>query len=515
MNELKIKRIYGDDVFQRGKAYFKEGRVLTAIRLENMVFGEVAGTEKYVTHVRLDSLSSTCTCPVRWNCKHGVALLLQFLSGNYVDGNKIMHDLESAERFELLKILKSLIDGDPTLLLSIQQTRMEQGTELRTSAEKQIKGMLQAIKNGYADENFAKALAKVIKTYGEHLDKDLIFYILEFLVKNCEGYGYFYNDYYDYYFGEEIFQNLCDAFAEKSLEESDFKRLRNLVEEDEYSMLDPFLVEMVTPENAPKLAKFSDHVRELLGNDSLYVEFLINAGKMEEARRILRKSRALNEGERFDLYLRIDEKEALELARERRYYSSLIWYYYGMNEHEDVVTTFRNALREKVKLKPWPELYEGVLASIMICKPEDSEELLRGLFDICYLFKYYSLCADIGFELKDLEMLDRLLDKKIDYWFKPDHKLKLLRYLSILEPEKAKEGLRTFAEELINEKEDSAYGSAIECILALKELMSREEWVEYLKGLYKRHHRKDKLWGKFRDKGIKVKKEGDNLIISF
>jgi uncharacterized Zn finger protein len=119
--------------------------VLIAIRFKDKVFGEVAGTDRYVTNVRLDSLSSICTCPVRWNCKHGVALLLQFLSGNYVDGNRIMHHLENAERSELLKILKSLIEDDPMLLLNIQQTRVEPSVKLKASIQKQIKEMLQSI----------------------------------------------------------------------------------------------------------------------------------------------------------------------------------------------------------------------------------------------------------------------------------------------------------------------------------------------------------------------------------
>jgi len=512
MNELKIKRVYGDEVFHRGKAYFKEGRVLTAIRFKDRVFGVVAGTDRYATSVRLDNLISTCTCPVRWNCKHGVALLLQFLSGNYVDGNRIMHHLENAERSELLKILKSLIEGDPMLLLNIQQTRVEPSAELRASIQKQMKEMLQSIKSGYADENFVNTFTKFIKTYGDWMDKDLILCTLESLVKSCEEYGYFY-DYYNYYFSEEIIENLCDAFTKKSLETSDFKRLQKIVEEDEYSLLEPFLVRMVTPENAPKLAKFSDHVKELLANAALYVEFLINAGKIEEARRILAESRDLSEKEFFNLYLRINETEALKLAKERRYYSSLMRYYHEMGAHEDVVVTFRSALREKVKLEHSPELYEEVFVSIKSCKPVDSEELLHKLFDICYSSEYYSLCVEIGFELKDLKMLDRLLDKKTDYSFKPDSKLKLLKYLSILDPEKAEKRLKTFAEELIDEKKDSAYESAVECVLTLKEVMGKEEWVEYLKELYKRHYRKDKFWSKMRDKGIKVRKEGDNLII--
>jgi len=515
MDELEIAHAFGRETFRRGKAYFEEGRVLSAIRLKRNVFGEVLGTEKYITHVTLDGLDSSCTCPVRVNCKHGVALLLQFLSGNHVDGDRIMHDLERTERFELLKILKSLIEDNPMLLLGIQETRKEPSDKLKSSVEKQIKKMLENITDsGYADEDFAKTFAKLIRTNSVLLDKELIFYVLEFLVNNSERYGYFYDDYGDYSFGEEIFENLCDAFAQKPLEENDFERLRKITEEDDYDMFYPFLTRMVTPKNAPKLKAFGDQVKALLGNEALYAEFLINAKEIEEAKRILNRSRSLNESERFNLYIRIDKTEAIVLAKKRKYYSSLIWYYYQTNVQEEVIATFSNALSERIKLESSPMLYECVLAAIRSVKPKNSAELLSSLFGICYESEYYELCVDIGLELKNQKMLNKLLDKKTDYWFSPASKLKLLKFLSLLEPENAKKNMETFAEELINEKEEFAYENAVKCILALKGLMSKEEWIEYLKELYKKHYRKINLWSKIRGEGIKVKKEGNNLLIS-
>jgi len=510
VNELEIKRLYGEEAFKRGEGYFEDGRVLTAIRLGNRVFGEVMGNEKYVTNVKLDSLSSSCTCPVGANCKHGVALLLRFLSGDYVDGDGVLQHLEGAESFELFGILRGLIEADPMLLLSFQQVRTGPSAKSEAPVRRQVEAMLQEIKRGYADESFAKSFAKVIKYYEDQMDKELILYVLEFLVRDCEKYGYFYDDYSDSYFGEEIFENLCDALAKKSLEAGDFRRLQRLGEGDDYSMLDSFLARMVTTENAPRLVKFSDHIEKLLGSDTLYIEFLINAGRAGKAEKMLRRDRRLSEQEGFNLYLRIDETEALEWAKERKYYSSMIWHYHGINAHGEAVAAFRTALKEKMRLEESPRLYEALLDSIKSHKPEDGRELLHQLLAICRSFEHYDLCVDIGIELNDLEPLSRLLDRKTDYSFKPDSKLKLLRHLSISEPEKAKKGLKDLAEELINEKKDSAYESAAECVLALKGLMSEEEWGEYLKESYERHYRKHKLWGMLENQGIRAKKERNN-----
>ena len=515
MDELEVARAFGEKTFHRGKAYFEESRVLSAIKLENRVFGEVLGTEKYLTNITLDDLGSSCTCPVRENCKHGAALLLQFLSGNYLDGDRIIHDLERAEKFELLKTLKTLVEDNPTLLLSIQETRKKPSEKLKASVEKQIKKMLEnMIDSGYADEDFAKTFSKLIKTNSTLLNKELIFYVLEFLINNGEQYGYFYDDHGDYNFGEELFENLCDAFAQKSLEANDFERLRSIVEKDNYDMFYSFLFKMAKPENAPKLIAFNDQIRTLLDNDALYAEFLINAKEIEKAKKILTRSKSLAESERFNLYLRIDKTEAIELAKKRKDYSSLIRYYHQTNAQEEVIATFSSTLNERTNLDSSPELYERVFAAIRSVKPKNGADLLSRLLKICYESENYDLCVDIGVEIKNLKMLNKLVAEKTDYLFTPASKLKLLKFLSLIEPETAKKNLETFAEDLINEKTDFAYENAVKCILSLKGLMSEEEWTEYLKELYRRHYRKINLWSKIRTEGIKVKKEGNNLSIS-
>ncbi|OGD47008.1 hypothetical protein A3K69_01580 [Candidatus Bathyarchaeota archaeon RBG_16_57_9] len=515
MDEFEVARVFGEKTFRSGKDYFEEGRVLSAIKLENRVLGEVLGTEKYLTQITMDGLRSSCTCPVRVNCKHGAALILQFLNGTYVDGDRIIHDLERAEKIELIKTLKNLIEENPTLLLSIQETRKEPSDKLEASVEKQIIKMLKnVIDSGYADEDFAKTFAKLVKTNSTLISKELIFYILEFLISNSERYGYFYNDYSDYTFGEDIFENLCDAFAQKSLETKDFQQLMRIHEEDNYDLFYPFLTRMVTAENASKLLAFKDRIKALLGDDSLYVEFLINARENEEAKKLLQGIGSLNESKCFNLYLRLDKTEALELAKNRKYYSSLIRYYHQINAKEEVIEFFSRALNEGITLESSSELPGIIFTAIQNVKPLNRAELLGRLFDICYKTNYYALCVDIGIELKNTGMLHRLLEKKTDFWFTPASKLKLLKFLSFHEPENAKKGLEVFAEDLIKEKKDFAYENAVKCILDLKELMNKDEWIEYLKELYKMHFRKTNLWKKIKAEGIKVKKEGNILNIS-
>ena len=46
MDELVVTHLFGEKTFQRGKAYYEEGRVLSAIKIGNRGLGEVLGTDK-------------------------------------------------------------------------------------------------------------------------------------------------------------------------------------------------------------------------------------------------------------------------------------------------------------------------------------------------------------------------------------------------------------------------------------------------------------------------------------
>lgn len=74
-----IKRVYSETIFERGLDYFVEGRVTDVIKFKNKLTGEVKGSAKYKTEVDLSDLHSRCSCPYGINCKHGAAMLLQYL----------------------------------------------------------------------------------------------------------------------------------------------------------------------------------------------------------------------------------------------------------------------------------------------------------------------------------------------------------------------------------------------------------------------------------------------------
>ena len=114
--------------FERGDAYFAEGLVESMIRRGNRLFAEVQGSEfkPYKVGVALkgDDFTAACRCPYDWEgyCKHIVAALLTYMSGNGVNGGDIetgtpIEDLladMSADDLRMLALL--LVDSDPRLV---------------------------------------------------------------------------------------------------------------------------------------------------------------------------------------------------------------------------------------------------------------------------------------------------------------------------------------------------------------------------------------------------------------
>ena len=516
MNESEIIRAYGATIFERGLGYFREGRVTNVIKFRGRLIGEVSGTVGYTTEVDLDSLGCDCSCPYGGNCKHGVAVLLQYSDGGYIDCDEIMERVEEMDRDGLLEVVEEFVRLNPASLmyLHVHPARGEgEPDEAQIKAlDKQIRSMLRRIVDyGYADRGFADDLSGLIRFNEALLTKEQIFYILEFLVNNCEEYGCFYDDYADGYFGDEIFKNLCDAFVRKALEASDFERLKELWGVDDYDMLGPFFSEMVKKENANALVDFKGQIREFLDKRS-YVEFLINCGLDKEARELIEAGESLFDESRFRLYLRIDEGAAIEFAQREGFYSSLIRYYHETGAHDEAVGLFEEVVRDyslKDQLGRSLYFYRDIFDSIKKCETLDksgTDDALRDLFEICYSTQCYDVCVDSGMELGDKGLLRRFIGNDRTRSFGVESKMELLSYLLDEYPDEVAGELKALASSLIEAMGGYSYEKAADCVFLLKEIVSDAEWRGYVKGVYDLHFRKINLWKEFKKRGVVLKR---------
>ncbi|WP_235282872.1 SWIM zinc finger domain-containing protein [Methanosarcina sp. 1.H.T.1A.1] len=103
----------GGKATAKGMKYQDEERVKEIKRTpEDSLIARVQGTKTYFTEVSLENgeLSSTCTCPVEHDCKHGVATVLEYL--------------ELVEQGEEVLVAA---EGDPLILMARQGPALKDG----------------------------------------------------------------------------------------------------------------------------------------------------------------------------------------------------------------------------------------------------------------------------------------------------------------------------------------------------------------------------------------------------
>ncbi len=96
----------GSKIVSRGKSYQRQGRVSDlAVTDDSILVAWVDGTERYATRVDIDDddqLDSICTCPYELDCKHGVAVVIEYLK--QVENNRrVPKAKQDDDRLELLE----------------------------------------------------------------------------------------------------------------------------------------------------------------------------------------------------------------------------------------------------------------------------------------------------------------------------------------------------------------------------------------------------------------------------
>ncbi len=95
----------GSKIVARGRSYQQQGRVSDLAHTEDgALVAWVAGSERYATQVDADydgMPASICTCPYELNCKHGVAVVLEYLE-RVKHNRRVPQAGRGDERLELL-----------------------------------------------------------------------------------------------------------------------------------------------------------------------------------------------------------------------------------------------------------------------------------------------------------------------------------------------------------------------------------------------------------------------------
>jgi uncharacterized Zn finger protein len=101
-----IEKWAGGKIVSRGKSYQRQGRVSDlAVTDDGSLIAWVDGTERYATRVVMDEdglPDSICTCPYELDCKHGVAVVIEYLK-RVENNRRVPKAKQDDDRLELLE----------------------------------------------------------------------------------------------------------------------------------------------------------------------------------------------------------------------------------------------------------------------------------------------------------------------------------------------------------------------------------------------------------------------------
>lgn len=120
ITEDEIRSVFGERTFSRGLDYFESRYVRMGVKKGDSLIGTVQGSAPHPYRVNIeigDHIQAECTCPVGNTCKHGVALLLQWIHDKdfFTDCDHILTLLREKSKEELIEIITMMLEKEPAL----------------------------------------------------------------------------------------------------------------------------------------------------------------------------------------------------------------------------------------------------------------------------------------------------------------------------------------------------------------------------------------------------------------
>ena len=149
----QVKEFFGEKTYSRGFKYFEDGYVVLGVKKGDKLFGRVIGSTadpyRVVVELRDDTIYSRCSCPVGEMCKHGVALLLQWIKDekSFIDADDLIDSLRNKDKDEIIELMVKLMEEDPLLVVKIS-TLYEDKRKVNLDA---ISGRIKYLLRGFLD----------------------------------------------------------------------------------------------------------------------------------------------------------------------------------------------------------------------------------------------------------------------------------------------------------------------------------------------------------------------------
>ncbi len=160
-----VRELAGDQTFDRGYRYYRDGTVSDVIRRGNLIQAQVQGSDFHPYRVQIEFddggvAAVSCTCPYEWGgiCKHAVATLLVYLHDPKAITEKPTLDARLADftAEQLRQIMLGLASLGPEIVEAIereiswlQQQTATPGTPAAAAEAVQITGVRREIRRAF------------------------------------------------------------------------------------------------------------------------------------------------------------------------------------------------------------------------------------------------------------------------------------------------------------------------------------------------------------------------------
>lgn len=178
ITEDEIRYAFGTKTFTRGQDYFEQGYVEHAVKMGDSLHGTVLGSApnpyKVAVEIAQDEIYSECSCPVGRMCKHGAALLLQWLndSASFTDVDDFLFSLQKKSKEEIIELMGSLLERDPILAAKLAfHVFVSESKVNRDAISRRIEHVLRDFLDYYAVPSAVDGLEEV-KKIGDELAED-------------------------------------------------------------------------------------------------------------------------------------------------------------------------------------------------------------------------------------------------------------------------------------------------------------------------------------------------------
>lgn len=257
---MKLEEKYSDKIIERGEGYID--LVEYCVKINNSIHGKVQGSIKYKTEVDLDSLEGNCSCPYGTNCKHAVALYLNYQKGNFWNAKDFIENLDKMSHDELKEMILSKLQDNPDWVNKYNLRKSINKGDLLKSFKNNFSSKLTSEAEAVLPDLSFEQLLKLQDYISESYDD-----LAEKLNEEKENYDSYNYDYDDENYDEELYdlnEHLIEIIIKRALSENKVDKIMK-----KESLRDEII------ENADSFVSYKEKIKKIFKKHEC-LDFLIN-----------------------------------------------------------------------------------------------------------------------------------------------------------------------------------------------------------------------------------------------